>query len=165
MVSGIGVETGTMGIMKCWTMSCLPPLCIALALSVGRTDDVPKVQMVLLPTGAAKTVGQYRLQLVTLSAEKPPELRKFPAVAAPLHGSIKFGGKSYLVVIIDEAEGKDAAICVDANRNGDLTDDPRVGWRKTDYAPNVLTGKMAHVLPWYVQAPFERRRKACPGVA
>jgi len=103
---------------------------LCLFLSAGlRAEETAEVKMDLLPSGAMQKLGGYRPQLLKLSADKPADLKKAPDLAAPLFGAIHFGEKSYLVVL-DEPEGKDATLYVDANANGDLTDDPACTWTK-----------------------------------
>jgi thiol-disulfide isomerase/thioredoxin len=103
-------------------------LCLFLGAAL-RAEETAEVKMDLLPSGATPKLGAYRPQLLKLSADKPDELKKAPDLAAPLFGAIHFGDKSYLVVL-DEPEGKDATLYVDANANGDLTDDPACTWTK-----------------------------------
>ncbi len=94
-----------------------------------RADETAEAKMDLLPSGAMPKLGGYRPQLLKLSADKPEDLKKCPDLGAPLYGAIRFGDKSYLIVL-DEPEGKDATLYVDANANGDLTDDPACTWTK-----------------------------------
>ncbi|HZL35203.1 MAG TPA: TlpA disulfide reductase family protein [Tepidisphaeraceae bacterium] len=85
--------------------------------------------MKLLTSGAMPKLGGYRPQLLKMFDKKPDNLKKAPELSSPLYGSIKFGGKSYLVVL-DEPADKEAKLYVDANGNGDLTDDPATKWEK-----------------------------------
>jgi thiol-disulfide isomerase/thioredoxin len=115
--------------------------------TVIAAADAPDVKMTLITSEATPKLGSYRPQQVKLSADKPAELKSAPDLISPLYGSIKFGGKSYLVVV-DEPDGHDAKLYVDSNANGDLTDDPPVEWKKEQYpgehgAPlNQYTGKI-----------------------
>jgi thiol-disulfide isomerase/thioredoxin len=90
------------------------------------------VKMTLIPSGAMPKLGGYRPQQVQLAPDKPEALKKTPQFASPLYGQIRFGGTSYLIAL-DEPEGKDAMLCVDANGNGDLTDDAPITWNKRPY--------------------------------
>jgi peroxiredoxin len=94
-----------------------------------HAEDVATSDLKLLPEGAAKKVGFYSPQHLQLSADKPATLTKAPPMTAPLYGELKFAGKSYLVAL-DEPDGKDAMLYVDANNNGDLTDDAPTVWAK-----------------------------------
>jgi thiol-disulfide isomerase/thioredoxin len=96
------------------------------------TKDVPTSDMKLLPSRAMSKVGFYMPQRLTVSADKPAELQKAPEMASPVYGKLAFGGKSYLIAI-DEPAGKDAVCYLDANGNGDLTDDPKITWQKRTY--------------------------------
>src|SRR2546421_9893939 len=88
--------------------------------------------MDLLSSGAMPKLGGYRPIRLKLSEEKPAELKKAPELAAPLYATIKFADKSYLAAL-DEPEGQDAKLYVDANGNGDLTDDPATQWDKKTF--------------------------------
>jgi thiol-disulfide isomerase/thioredoxin len=96
------------------------------------TKDVPTTDMKLLPSGAMGKVGFYMPQKLDLSSDKPAELQKAPEMSSPMYGKLTFGGKSYLIAI-DEPAGKDATLYVDANGNGDLTDDAATAWKKRPY--------------------------------
>ena len=88
-----------------------------------------EVKLNVLPAGAAQKIGGYNPQQAKLAKGKPASLKKAPEMAAPLYGQIAFGGKQYLVAL-DEPDGADAKLYVDANANGDLTDDPAPAWEK-----------------------------------
>ena len=54
------------------------------------------------------------------------------SAAAPLYGQLKLGpaeAPTTYFVIVDEPEGKPSRLFVDANGNGDLTDDPPTEWK------------------------------------
>ena len=88
-----------------------------------------EVKLSVLPAGAAQKIGGYNPQQAKLAKAKPAAVKKAPEMAAPLYGQIAFGGKQYLVAL-DEPYGADAKLYVDANANGDLTDDPAPTWEK-----------------------------------
>jgi hypothetical protein len=107
------------------------------------------VKMELLPSGAAKIIGSYNPQQLKMSDRKPASVKKAPELAAPLFGELRFGGERHLVVL-DEPAGQDAKLYVDANGNGDLTDDPAMTWeKKTAQGPNgqELTGSTRRTRP------------------
>lgn len=111
--------------------SCLMWIALGVCgLAIARGDEAPSVNMQLVPENAVQTLTHgYVPHLAKLSPDAPAELKKKPEMAAPLYGQIKFGGNDYLVAL-DEPEGKDATLYVDANGNGDLTDDPPTEWKK-----------------------------------
>jgi thiol-disulfide isomerase/thioredoxin len=93
-----------------------------------------------LSDGAMKKMGGYRPQHLKLAAEKPATITKAPpGLEAPLYGVLAMGpdagakGAPVYHVIVDEPEGKDARLFVDANGNGDLTDDPPCEWTTKSY--------------------------------
>src|SRR6266566_2978743 len=123
--------------MKSWNMALVLAAWVCLAgLARGGEDAAAEVKMNLMPEGAMRKLGGYQPQMLKMSATKPEALKKAPELAAPIYGSIKFGGALHLIVL-DEPEGKDAKLYVDANGNGDLTDDPATTWGKKEYpTPN-----------------------------
>jgi peroxiredoxin len=111
-------------------------LLITLLSSAALAEDTAEVKMTLLKSGAMQKLGGYMPQRLELSDKKPDDLKKAPDLTSPLYGSIQFGGASYLIVL-DEPEGKDAKLYVDANGNGELTDDEAVTWKSRKYpGPN-----------------------------
>ena len=88
-----------------------------------------EVKLNVLTSGATEKIGGYNPQQAKLAKNKPAAVKKAPEMAAPLYGQINFGGKQF-VVALDEPDGQDAKLYVDANGNGDLTDDPAPKWEK-----------------------------------
>ncbi|MGC4045921.1 MAG: TlpA disulfide reductase family protein [Armatimonas sp.] len=77
-------------------------------------------------------VGYYPVP-IELSAEKPAGVKKEPKYAStPKYGVIHVGNgpKSTIVIALDEPSPAEARIYVDANANGDLTDDGDGSWAK-----------------------------------
>ena len=110
--------------------ACLTIVAVGACAISAAADEAPAVSMKLLPEGAVgKLTHGYVPRQLKLSADAPAELKKKPEMEAPLFGRIKFGGKSYLLAL-DEPQGKDAKLYVDANGNGDLTDDTPTEWKK-----------------------------------
>jgi len=106
------------------------------ASGTTAATERPEVSMKLVPSGAMPKLGGYRPQRLTLSADKPADLKKAPDMKSPLYGQVDFGGKRYLVAV-DEPDNADAKLYVDSNGNGDLTDDPANKWeKKQNNGPN-----------------------------
>jgi peroxiredoxin len=107
---------------------------IAAALSAGYAL-ADNVELSLLPAGAVPRMGGYSPQRVILSPAKPDGITKSPPdLSAPLYGQFKFGPKESpltIYLIVDEPPGKAPRLFVDANGNGDLTDDGVALWRET----------------------------------
>ncbi len=107
-------------------------LALVAAPLVAASAADPEAKLKVLPAGAAMKMGGYYPLRLALSEEKPAGLGKLPdGLAAPLHGAFKLGPadapKSFAVVL-DEPDGKPSRLFVDANGNGDLTDDPAPVW-------------------------------------
>ena len=115
-------------------------MALLLAAATMRADDATDVKMDLLPHGAMKILGQYLPTTLELSAQPAVALKKAPPMTSPLYGAIKFGGTDYLVVL-DRPTPETQAFYVDANANGDLTDDPAITWEKAPEPANAAPRK------------------------
>jgi thiol-disulfide isomerase/thioredoxin len=104
----------------------------ASAWAGSQSEGTPS-GFTLDPKGAfLARLGYYPIQ-VPLTTEKPAGIKKEPAYrAAPKYGTIRLGSgpKSAYLIAVDEPENADYKIYLDANRNGDLTDDGDGAWSK-----------------------------------
>lgn len=110
-------------------MSRLLALLAAAPLLAVAAEDV---QLKLLSTGGMPKMGGYFPLRLAIAEEKPEGIKKLPAdIAAPLFGTFKLGASdapTAIAVVLDEPDGKPSRLFVDANANGDLTDDPAPVW-------------------------------------
>ena len=90
------------------------------------------VDLKLMPSGATQKLGGYNPQQLKLSEKQPASVKKAPKLSAPLYGEIHFADKTYGVAL-DEPKDGDPKLYVDANGNGDLTDDPETTWTSDTY--------------------------------
>jgi thiol-disulfide isomerase/thioredoxin len=108
-------------------------LLIGTALAAGAEE----VKLDWLPSGATKKLAYYKPARLTLSSTKPDGLKVAPAdLQAPLYGKLQLGpaeSPTTFLLVIDEPDGKPARLFIDANANGDLTDDPPVEWKAVSY--------------------------------
>jgi peroxiredoxin len=130
LIAADAVDPYTVLMTKRFLLSkSLPAILSFGAAFIARADDV---KMDWQPSGVSKTIGYYRPMRLTLSPEKPEGIKKAPAdLAAPLYGKLQLGPAetpTTFFVIVDEPEGKPSRLFVDANANGDLTDDPPAEW-------------------------------------
>ena len=82
-------------------------------------------------SGVTKRVGYYVPLELKLSGTKPAVVKKaLDGLEAPAYGEIKLaaGSPASFIVILDEPEGKPPRLFVNANGNGDFSDDPPVAW-------------------------------------
>ena len=97
----------------------------------------------LEPTGAKELrIGYFPVQL-KLSDTKPTTIKKEPNYAGkPMYGSFRLGNgpQSTFTVVLDEQEGCAAKIYLDANRNGDISDDVDGDWGKSSSKRRVMHG-------------------------
>jgi thiol-disulfide isomerase/thioredoxin len=100
------------------------------------------VKLDLVPTEASSITGYYYPLRIELSATRPGSLKKLPSkLAAPRYAVLPVaseGGRKFHV-IVDEPAGADAVLYVDANGDGDLTNDPPAEWKATRDAKGYAT--------------------------
>jgi len=105
----------------------------AVLLALCAAAGAQEANLKMLPTGAMRKLGGYIPQRLELSATKPDSIKKLPeGLISPKYGLIKLGpaeSPTTFAVVLDEPEGKPARLFVDANGNGDLTDDPAPDWK------------------------------------
>ncbi len=125
-------------------MLLVSSLFVAIATqSVTAPQDTltQTVQLTAVTKGASSKIGHYSPQRAELSPDKPASITKAPeGLTAPSYGSLALG--SGVAFILDEPEGKPAALYVDTNRNGDLTDDALATWNSKQSARNGTTTTM-----------------------
>jgi len=105
---------------------------LAAAPLLAASATAQEVQLKLLPTGGMSKMGGYYPLRLALSADQSEDIKKLPTdLAAPLFGTFKLGASdapTAIAVVLDEPDGKPSRLFVDANANGDLTDDPAPVW-------------------------------------
>jgi thiol-disulfide isomerase/thioredoxin len=94
--------------------------------------SAPAQELKLEWVGSRARFDSYLPQHIPLAAGRPQGIRAVPpGVTRPLYGQLLLGPKEARVAyaaLIDDLEGGDQRIWIDANGNGDLTDDPAVSW-------------------------------------
>ena len=109
-----------------------------LLLSRGRcTAQTAQVQTKAISEGIAASMTGMRPRPLDMLGRKPTEIKKMPiGVSAPLYGILALGPKEkptpFLTIMEANTTGE-PRVWVDANANGDFTDDPPVKWTKTAY--------------------------------
>jgi peroxiredoxin len=118
-------------------------VCSTLALApIGAAapgDDAAPVHLDLTARDGMKAIGYYAPLRVELSETKPDSLRLVPPdLGRPLYGVITISGRQGAIyhVVVDEPEGKPSRLFVDANGNGDLTDDAAAEWAASEPRKN-----------------------------
>ena len=103
------------------------------ALAVAASAAYSQVHLTAVPSGAMKMVGFYMPNRLKLSDEKPPEIKVVPpGLVAPSYAVLKAQGKAF-GIIVDRLTTGDTKLYVDANGDGDLTNDPAATWSKKTY--------------------------------
>jgi peroxiredoxin len=104
----------------------------ALALLAEPRLRAEEVKLPLITSGSVAMLGGYVRRDLPLSETKPASLKVAPKDASePLYGELKLGPKeapTTFLIMVDRPAGKPERLWVDANANGDLTDDPEPPW-------------------------------------
>ncbi len=125
-VQGSGFRFWVRGMMR---KSIILAACLFAGSVLAPATDVSAVELQPVAGGAPFRFGW---QLVATGTAAPKTLIKQPALksSSPLYLSIPLGSvASAITCVIDESKGTETGydtLCVDANNNGDLTDDPLV---------------------------------------
>jgi peroxiredoxin len=109
-------------------------LAVVLLALAGPASGEGTGQLKPLASGAVSRMApsSFKYRFIRLTSERPAGLVKSPELAAGLFGVFSFGtheSPSRVIVAVDEPEGQPARLYVDANANGDLTDDPAAEWK------------------------------------
>ena len=91
----------------------------------------------LLETGAGARITGAKPRPLDFATPKPETITKLPdGIAKPLFGRLTMGNldaqTGFVAVMDGEVEGE-PHVWIDANGNGDLTDDPPIVWTKSTY--------------------------------
>ena len=128
---------------------------LALAASLATAQEA---NLKWLAADASKDLSGYMPQRLKLSSNAPVSLKKAPdGVSAPLYGEIKIGPRENpgtRLVLLDEPEGKPSRLFVDANGNGDLTDDAAPNWKDKPMPGRDGKENVIHMGDATVQIPF-----------
>lgn len=134
-----------MAIRRAAAAPILLAVLLVAAVQAGAQDVV---RLVLRPGGAADELGWRVLQRLELSTARPATLVRLPgSLSSPLFGILPVssgtdGGRRYHVVLDEPAEGR-AALYVDADGDGDMTDDPPAEWKAEGAAPGAASSAAA----------------------
>lgn len=96
------------------------------------SSPADEVRLEWAEKGMSAKVGYYQPQRLALSEEKPESVTKLPeGIESPKFGVIKFGpaeSPTACVFLLHEPKKGESKLWVDANVNGDLTDDEPIEW-------------------------------------
>jgi peroxiredoxin len=114
-------------------------IAVLAALLLTAAAQAQTVHLRPVSSGASNRAGGPP-QPLQLSFVPPDTLKKAPKdLVSPLYGTLPFGPKEKpltITIILDDPPGKPSRLLVDANGNGDLTDDPAPEWTKRPYKAN-----------------------------
>lgn len=104
---------------------------VVTSLIAARAIQAQVAELKLEPEAPSKARLSYIPIQVALTAQKPANITKEPDYAAtPKYGLLRVGNgpRNLIAVALDEPENGEWRIYVDANANGDLTDDGDGKW-------------------------------------
>ena len=103
----------------------------AVALSLSAAGTAGEVTEKFVSEGVTARVGGYSPQRAVMDQEASIVTKAPDGLKAPKFGYITLGDKKF-AFIADEPEGEEARLFIDANANGDLTDDAAVEWKSRE---------------------------------
>ncbi len=109
--------------------------CVACAVCSAASVHAQTLKLQALPSGAQDKLHFHVPFVLPMTAYRPPAVRKAPpGLRSPLYGMLPFGPEELhraYAVLLDAPKGRDWRLWVDANADGDLTNDPPAEWRKS----------------------------------
>jgi len=132
--------------MRLALFAALGTACIlAPASAAPPKPKLVTIDLKMNPAGA-EAAGYRVPQRLEVSAEKPTSVKKEPAYkGTPSYGTLHLGSakENAVLVVLDRTEGADPVLYLDANGDGDLTNDPGVKLeRREQKAQNPDTGEV-----------------------
>gem|GEM_PF-5830464 len=104
--------------------------------AAGATIETVKAELNLRSSGAGPTLPSPMPRRVTLSEERPAQVKSPADKPGLLWAVIPFGPAEMptrgFVLAVDESDPARAGLRVDLNQNGDVTDDPPAEWKLID---------------------------------
>lgn len=87
-----------------------------------------EIKETFVASGVTQRMGGYRPLRAEMSEDAKGIAKSPDGLLAPKYGRIEIDGKSW-AFILDEPEDGNATLYIDANNDGDLTNDPQVNWK------------------------------------
>jgi thiol-disulfide isomerase/thioredoxin len=110
----------------------LVSLALSLTCAVASVaSPADGTKLTFLESGGSQKAGGYMPQRAMLAETKPETLKKVPeGLKAPIYGVLGVPGATGRTyhIILDEPEGEPAKLYVDANGDGDMTNDGDAEW-------------------------------------
>lgn len=100
----------------------------AAAVAVSAGVSAEEVTEKFLSEGVTARVGGYRPQRAMMDQDAAIVTKAPDGLKAPKFGYITLGDRKF-AFIADEPEGEEGRLFIDANADGDLTNDPAVEWK------------------------------------
>ncbi|MCC6730907.1 MAG: TlpA family protein disulfide reductase [Chthonomonadales bacterium] len=122
-------------------LAALGVLLCAAATGGARAQESLTVDLKLDPKAAVEAAVPYSPSPIVLAEAKPESVRRAPGSATPLrYASLRVGDgpRADYTLAVDTSDAKTWRIYLDANRNGDLTDDPPGAARAPLYTDFVV---------------------------
>ena len=105
---------------------------MAFSFVTCRAALADKASLSWMSSGMSPKAGYYQPQQITVSETRPERITKIPdGVEQPRFAEAKFGpadSPTIVTFLLSQTASDAAKLWIDVNSNGDLTDDPAVGW-------------------------------------
>jgi len=115
-------------------------LVAAATFGMAVCASAQTVHLKWVESGAAGRMSAVSPRTVDLSEQKPPQVRRVPAnLINPLYGAFSLGpaeSPAHVQVLLDAPRGKPSRLFIDANGDGDFTNDPVPQWEPHPYQGN-----------------------------
>lgn len=118
---------------------------VSLTACFGGTGlaQADEIQLEWVPSGMSAKSGYYQPQQITVSEEQPELITKLPeGVEQPRFAVAKFGpaeSPTSCTFLLSETSSDKSQLWIDANGNGDFTDDPAIDWTSSKSTSGTLT--------------------------
>lgn len=123
--------------MQFKTQSYMVAALLAIILSHYGAVQAQTVKLKWVEAGAQGQMSPVHPHSIDLAEQKPVGVTRIPAdVTKPLYGEFALGpleSQTHFRVLLDAPPGKPSRLFVDANGNGDFTDDPKPQWEAKPY--------------------------------
>jgi thiol-disulfide isomerase/thioredoxin len=111
--------------------------------AIADSAQADPIRLEWVPSGMSPKVGYYQPQQIKIIEDKPERITKLPeGVEQPRFAVAAFGAKetpTFCTFLLSETSSDKSKLWIDANGNGDFTDDPAIQWTSTKRTTGSLT--------------------------
>ena len=130
-------KIGFRQLLSLHTSAMAAVLGVAASLLSATCVQAETVRLKWVEAGAGGRMSAVHPHSIDMTEQKPSGIRRLPAdVTNPLYGIFVIGpveSAAHFNVLLDAPAGRPSRLFVDANGNGDFTDDPKPQWESKPY--------------------------------